>query len=130
MQVRKATAEQAQERRRDHASGRYDAARRGDSTARAIAEQAWRADQILKVGGGTDEVRAVHVSRAMSEQTAAATQISHDVVNMRQQTDQAAKAVAEQSRAVQDIARSSSNTLKQIKLITPPPVSRHPPQPI
>jgi methyl-accepting chemotaxis protein len=57
------------------------------------------------------------VSRGMSEQAAAATQVATAVENMRKQADQAARAMAEQSRAMSQLTVGTQNINKQIKLI-------------
>jgi methyl-accepting chemotaxis protein len=60
----------------------------------------------------------VTVSRAMAEQNAAASDIAGSATSMRQQADQAAKALKEQARAMRDMTSAAANTATQIKQIT------------
>jgi methyl-accepting chemotaxis protein len=53
----------------------------------------------------------------MTEQSTAVTEISTASASMRQQSDQAAKALGEQTRAMRDVVAAATNTSKQIKLI-------------
>lgn len=54
----------------------------------------------------------------MSEQASGATQITTAAEHMRQQSDQAAKALKEQSRTIREMSSVGENIAKQIALIT------------
>jgi len=54
----------------------------------------------------------------MTEQATGTTQITAAAESMRIQTEQAAKATAEQARAITDLSDVSNNIAKQIKLIS------------
>jgi len=58
------------------------------------------------------------VSGAMREQSTAAVDITRNGESMRQQADQAARALKEQARAMKDMTTASANTARQIKMIT------------
>lgn len=58
------------------------------------------------------------VSTAMREQNTAVADITRAGDSMRQQADQAARALKEQARAMKDMTTASANTARQIKLIT------------
>jgi methyl-accepting chemotaxis protein len=58
------------------------------------------------------------VSTAMGEQANAMTQIATGAETVRLQSDQTARALKEQARAVKDVSGAAENTAKQIKLIT------------
>src|SRR5688500_20358673 len=53
----------------------------------------------------------------MVEQSTAVHQITTATGSMQQQSDQAARALAEQTRAMRDVVSAATNTSKQIKLI-------------
>jgi methyl-accepting chemotaxis protein len=53
----------------------------------------------------------------MVEQGTAAKEITTAVASMRQQSEQAARALVEQARAMKDVSAATSNTAKQVKLI-------------
>ena len=114
VQVRKATAEQAQGAARDHPGGRVDAARRrGDDAALARA-----GDRPPSRSRGAADGLAAHGRErraAMAEQATAANEIARRGRHMRQQADQAAKALAEQTRAMKDMTVAAASTAKQIK---------------
>jgi methyl-accepting chemotaxis protein len=54
----------------------------------------------------------------MSEQATASTQVSTAVNSMRRDTEQASRAMAEQSRGLKDMVTATQSTAKQMKLIT------------
>jgi predicted metalloendopeptidase len=54
----------------------------------------------------------------MSEQATSSTQIASGTQNLKLQSEQTARALIEQSRAVKDISTSTQNVSKQIRLIT------------
>ena len=54
----------------------------------------------------------------MSEQATASAQVSTAVNSMRRETDQASRALAEQTRGLKDMVTATQNTAKQMKLIT------------
>jgi methyl-accepting chemotaxis protein len=58
------------------------------------------------------------VNRAVGEQAAASTQIATSMNSMRRESDQAARALKEQARAVQELTTVNANVARQIKLIT------------
>jgi len=58
------------------------------------------------------------VSTAMGEQANAMNQIATGAETVRLQSDQTARALKEQARAVKDVSGAAENTAKQIKLIT------------
>jgi methyl-accepting chemotaxis protein len=58
------------------------------------------------------------VNRTLNEQSTATQQITRASEIMRQQAEQAAKALKEQSTAMREMASATSNTSKQIKLIS------------
>jgi methyl-accepting chemotaxis protein len=58
------------------------------------------------------------VSTGMVEQTTAIVQISRSAESMKGQSEQAAKALQEQSRAMKDMSDAAENTARQIKMIT------------
>jgi methyl-accepting chemotaxis protein len=58
------------------------------------------------------------VTSAMGEQATAMNQIAKGAETVRVQSDQTAKALKEQSRAVKDISDAATSTARQIKLIT------------
>jgi len=54
----------------------------------------------------------------MAEQATASTQVSTAINSMRRESEQASRALAEQTRGLKDMVSSTQNTAKQMKLIT------------
>ncbi len=59
-----------------------------------------------------------NLNRAISEQATASGEVSTAVNSMRRETEQAARALAEQTRGLKDMTTATGNTAKQLKLIT------------
>ena len=58
------------------------------------------------------------VTRGMAEQATAASQVTTAVESMRRESDQAARAMSEQARALKEIASTTANIGKQIRLLS------------
>jgi methyl-accepting chemotaxis protein len=58
------------------------------------------------------------VNRAMGEQTTAVQQVSAAMNAMRRESEQAARALAEQTRGLKDMTSATQSTSAQIRLIT------------
>ncbi len=115
-QVRKASGEQATSA--SQITQAADSMRRGAaSTSRALAEQATAADQIVgrdRIAERPDRQRQPGDERAGDRRA----QVSTAVNSMRRETEQASRALAEQTRGLKDMVTATQNTAKQMKLIT------------
>ena len=117
-QVRKASAEQAKSAA--EITQAADSMRRGAATTRAgLAEQAAATDQIAKAAESLTQQMVASVARRWPSRRRRSTQISRGGRSMRQESDQAAKALTEQARGDEGDDRGRGATRRsQIKLIT------------